>query len=151
MNRYNQLPHMPGQDPYTQHHKGMEVLRDGHCPSSHHGCENIQLPHSGEGLSTGTWNESSHQDGWVIFIPLDEGGLLNLYLNLIVLLQTGPLVMHYTWNGTYTIERGEQVRVLVWHIPPPVHLHAWQCGFPPPAWMICTTRSYSSSCHHINI
>ena len=30
--------------------------------------------------------------------------------------------MPYTWKGTQTIERGETVGVLVWRIPPPVHL-----------------------------
>lgn len=29
---------------------------------------------------------------------------------------------HDTWNGTYTIERGENVGSLVWHILPPVYL-----------------------------
>lgn len=30
--------------------------------------------------------------------------------------------MYYSWNGTYTTERGGKVGVLVWHIRSPVHL-----------------------------
>lgn len=56
------------------------------------------------------------------FTPLDEEELLNLHSDPIILLQAGPVQTHYTWNGTCTIERGEKVGVLVWHIPPPVHL-----------------------------
>ena len=56
------------------------------------------------------------------FSPLCEGELLNLHWDPVVLLQAGPVEMHYTWNGTYTIESGEEV--LLWHIlhSPPVHL-----------------------------
>lgn len=60
----------------------------------------------------------------------------NIYWDPIVPLQTGPVEMHYTWNGTGTTERGEKVGVLVQHIPPLIHLlmpdsaaspaqHAW--------------------------
>lgn len=30
--------------------------------------------------------------------------------------------MYYTWNKTHTIEIGKNVGVLVWYIPPLVHL-----------------------------
>lgn len=64
------------------------------------------------------------------FVPLDEGELLSLHWDLIVLLQTGPVEMCYTWNGTHTTERKEKVRVLVWHTPPLVHLIPDGAAFP---------------------
>lgn len=60
---------------------------------------------------------------WVSYlVPLGEGELLNLHWDPIVLLQTGPIEMLCTWNGTLTIKRGEKVRVLAMHLLPPVHI-----------------------------
>ena len=56
------------------------------------------------------------------FAPLGEGELLNHHWGPMVLLQAGPVEMHYIWNGTCTVARGQKVGVLVWHIPHPVHL-----------------------------
>ena len=59
------------------------------------------------------------------------GRTLNLYGDPIVLLQAGLVEMHYSWKGTHAIKKGEKVRVLVWHIPPPVCLHMFgSASFP---------------------
>lgn len=42
-------------------------------------------------------------------MPLGEEEPLSLHWDLIVLLQTGPVETHDTWNGTHTTERGEKV------------------------------------------
>lgn len=41
------------------------------------------------------------------FVPLGKRALLVPHWDPIILLQAGPTEMHYTWNGTCTIEGGK--------------------------------------------
>ena len=56
------------------------------------------------------------------FAALGEGELLSLHWEPIVLLQTGLVETHYTWNGIHPIEKGEKARVLFPRILPSDHL-----------------------------
>lgn len=56
------------------------------------------------------------------FAPLVAGAPLNLQGDSVVLLQAGSFELHYSWNGTHTVEKGEKVGILVLHIWPPAYL-----------------------------
>lgn len=56
------------------------------------------------------------------FTPLDKGKLLNFHWDPGIPLPAEPVEMYYIWDGTDTIERGEQIGILVWHVLPPVYL-----------------------------
>lgn len=69
------------------------------------------IPGKGIGYRNLQWDVTP---GWVSYlVPLGGEELLSLPWDPIVLLQAGPVEMHYTWNGTHTTERGEKVGVLV--------------------------------------
>lgn len=64
-----------------------------------------------------------HHSGWAsYFTTLDEGELLNVHWDPLILLQVGPVKMYHTRNGTCTIKRGEKKRIFIWRILPSVHL-----------------------------
>ena len=67
------------------------------------------------------WNlQLDVPQGWVNeFAPLGEGKLLNLHWDPFVLLQAGPVEMHYIWTRILTTKRRQKVGVLTWHIPNP--------------------------------
>lgn len=73
------------------------TLTVGQCAKVHHNWERLYL--LAFTIGPPTWiRELLH--------TLGEGELLSFPWDLTVLLQTGPIEMHYTWNGTYTIGRG---------------------------------------------
>ena len=49
-----------------------------------------------------------------LLCTLDVGERFNLHWDPIVLLQAGPVEMHYTWNRICTIKR-EKLGSLIWH------------------------------------
>ena len=86
--------------------------------------------------------------GIAVDCPTGFGGLLLIpgrgeLLNLIVLMQARSVETHYTWNGRHSIERGEKVGVLVWHIPPLLHLLTPDSDATPGQHMWYETRSNS--------
>ena len=101
-------------------------------------------PLLGKAFSIGIYNETFHWGGWIISFP-GTGKLLNLPWDSIVLLQTGPVKMLYTWNGTRAIEKRENRSGLPYPFPGP-SLLSWQHNLPWPICMVCATRSSSWSC-----
>ena len=75
----------------------------------------------GKELSIGVCNETSHWDGWV---TLHQWVKWNYSVSTGILLSCYKLdLLKCTISGTeHTPSREEQVKVLTWHILPPIHL-----------------------------
>lgn len=107
INQQSLFPYCQIGDPCgdTQCHKGMEVLGNSHCSSSHHGsmsyaAENTKHHHTWE-----THYLLEFAMGHLSRMGVISGELLRLHWDPVALLQAGPVQMHYTWNGTHTTER----------------------------------------------
>lgn len=73
----------------------------------------------GKELSARIYNGMSHMS---YLAPLDERRLCSLHKDPVILLQSGSVDIHYTWNVTHTIERETKMWVLAQHIPLLTHI-----------------------------
>lgn len=128
----------------------MEIVGDSHCPDpTVDQCAMLlrigNLAAPGKGILH--WNlQWDIPLRWVnYFIFPGAGKLLCLPWDSIVLLQTGPVKMCYTWDGTCPIGKRENRSGLPYPFPGP-SLLSWQHSLPWPTCMVCTTRSSSWSC-----